>query len=193
MAVTAAARSVGQGLGRKARRRVRASSGRMAPLRAAGASSGSGRGAGQHDRALGALGALDQALGMGDARGPARRRRPAVVDHQHQRAAARQVGLRIEERPGDGQDQRGGEQQAQQQQPPRHLHRRLLGRLEPDQQPDRREAHQLGQRRDHAQQPVDHRQHQQQRQHAGCGEREGAEAQHEARHSSRTAGLQARS
>ena len=42
MAVTAAARSVGQGLGRKARRMVRASSGRMAPRLAAGASSGRG-------------------------------------------------------------------------------------------------------------------------------------------------------
>ncbi len=92
-----------------------------------------GGGAGEHDRAVGALGALDQAFGVGDARRPARRRRPAVVDHQHQRSLARQVGLRIEQRPGDRQDQRGGQQQAQQQQPPRHLARRLLGRLEPDQ------------------------------------------------------------
>jgi hypothetical protein len=81
------------------------------------------RRAGQHDRPLRALGALDQALGMGDARGPARRRRPAVVDHQHQWAAAGQVGLRIEKRPGNREDQRGGQQQAQKQQPPWHLHR----------------------------------------------------------------------
>src|SRR5260370_1365635 len=44
MLVAAAARSVGQVLGRKARRSVRASSGRMAPLRIAGASRGAGAG-----------------------------------------------------------------------------------------------------------------------------------------------------
>ena len=42
MVMAAAARSVGHGLGRKARSKVRASSGRIAPLRIAGASSGAG-------------------------------------------------------------------------------------------------------------------------------------------------------
>jgi hypothetical protein len=42
MSATAAARSVGQGFGRKARRMVRASSGRSAPRRICGASSGCG-------------------------------------------------------------------------------------------------------------------------------------------------------
>ncbi len=42
MSLAAAARSVGHGLGRKARSTVRISSGRSAPLRAAGASSGAG-------------------------------------------------------------------------------------------------------------------------------------------------------
>ena len=133
----------------------------------------------QHDGPAATLGALDQPLGVGDARRPARRRGPAVVDHQKERAATGQVGLRIEERSGHGQDQRCRQQQAQQQQPPRHLHRRLFGRLQADQQADGREAHQLGQRRDQAQQPVDHRQRQQQRKHARCREGESAEAQHD--------------
>ena len=152
-----------------------------------------GRGADQRDQPAGAFGALDQPLGVGDAGRPARRRRPAVVDHQQERSLARQLGLRIEQRPRDREDQRRRQQQAQQQQPPRHLHRRLLAGLEPDQQPDRRKADQLRQRRDQAQQPVDHRQHQQQRQHAGSREGERAEAQHEAQHASWTRSSTARS
>ena len=139
---------------------------------------GRGGGADQHDRAIGALGPLDQALGMGGACGPARRARPAVVDHQQQRAAARQVGLRVQQRARDGQDQGGRQQQPQQQQPPRHLHRRLFGGLQADQQPDRGEAHQLRQRRDQPQQEVDRRQGDQQSQHAGGSKRERAEIQH---------------
>ena len=178
MSVAAAARSVGQGLGRKARRMVRASSGRSAPLRAAGASSGAGAvpisTTGRPARSARWIRRSAWAMRVVQ---PGADDQPSSITSS-KRAAARQVGLRVEQRPGDGQDQRRRQQQAQQQQPPRHLHRRLLGRLQPDQQPDRREAHQLGQRRDQAQQPVDHRQRQQQRQHAGCGEGEGAEAQH---------------
>ena len=46
-----------------------------------------GRGADQGDQPAGAFGALDQPLGVGDAGRPARRRRPAVVDHQQERSA----------------------------------------------------------------------------------------------------------
>jgi hypothetical protein len=99
------------------------------------------RGADQDDRAIGAFGALDQALGMGGARGPAGRARPAVVDDQHQRPAAGSsaCGFRSgwatarisQPRPAAG--AAGSATTAS-------WHRRLLGRLQVEQQPDRREG-----------------------------------------------------
>ena len=63
------------------------------------------------------------------AAGPVAGRRPAVIDDQQQRAAARQLRARVQQRLGQRQDHQRGDQQAQQQQPPRRVGGAFIGGL----------------------------------------------------------------
>ncbi len=75
-----------------------------------------------------------------DAALPGRRRRPAVVDQQEQRAGAGAGGFReVPDRPRHRQDDQGGDRDPQRQQGPRRLGRRRIFRIEAEQQAQRRE------------------------------------------------------
>ena len=65
-----------------------------------------------------ALGLLQEVARDGDPLVPVLGRRPAIVDHQQQRAAAAQPRRGVEHGSGQGQDQQGCQRQTQQQQPP---------------------------------------------------------------------------
>ena len=59
----------------------------------------------QHDAAIGAIGLVDQSAGPALHLGPIGRRRPAVIDDQHQRTRTRQGRGRVEQRMRQPQDQ----------------------------------------------------------------------------------------
>ena len=124
-----------------------------------------------------AFGLRDQPLDHVGARRPLRRGGPAVVDHQHDGAGARErlLAVGIEHRLGQRQDHQRGRQHADQRQPPGRLRRRLLAVLDADQDAGRRELDALRPRRDGAQQPPDHRQGQQAREQPGAKEGDGPE------------------
>ena len=71
----------------------------------------------QHLPAL-ALGLLQQVARDCDPLVPISRRSPAIVDDQQQRSGAAQARGRVQDRPGQGQDQQCRDGQAQQQEPP---------------------------------------------------------------------------
>ena len=87
---------------------------------------GCGRGLEQQDLAALALGLLQQLARDLDPLVPVPRRGPAIVDDQEQRPAAAEAGRRVQERPGQGEDQQCRDHQAQQQEPPGRAGRRAL-------------------------------------------------------------------
>ena len=127
------------------------------------------------------LRARDEVLRGADAPVPGRRRRPAVVDHQHERRdAADEVaigGFHIG--PAAARINSAARRKPQQQQPPRRARGRLLLRRDVEQETRRREVDAARARRDEPQQPPQHRQaeHPEQHQRLGEGERKPHHAQ----------------
>ena len=105
------------------------------------------------DAGLVGLGARDQVLGGTDAPVPGRRRRPAVVDHQHERRdAADEVAIGgFHNGPAAARISSAARRQPQQQQPPWGARRRLLLRRDVEQEARRREVDAARARRDQPQ------------------------------------------
>lgn len=117
------------------------------------------RGGLQHnDRAAVALRLLQQAAGETDPPLPVRGRGPAIVDHQQHGTPAADHRCRVEHRPGEGEEDEGGDGEAQQQEPPRCPRRGLLRCHEPEQQGEWREGDPAGCGWAEAQQQPDQRQ-----------------------------------
>ncbi len=109
---------------------------------------------------LGVLARRLDALARGDHPAfPGRRRRPTVVQHQQQRSRRRLAGAkRMPDRAGHGENDRGGDGKAQQQQPGRRVGGRLVRRLEVEDELQRGKRHATGTRRRDAQQHEENRQ-----------------------------------
>jgi len=105
-------------------------------------------------------------------------RGPAVVDAQDERTRALPLGGLIDQRTGGGQDQKGRDGKAQDNQPGRRLGRAFFPRDQSQQQTKRREGDPRRRRRGQAQQPPDDGQGQQAEQRPGGHECEGAEGKH---------------
>jgi hypothetical protein len=134
---------------------------------------------GQQDHRPGfALGLGEQAVDRRFARLPVARGGPAVVDHEHQRAAAAQPGRGVQQRLGHSQDDQQGHYQPQQEQPPRGPRRRLLRRQEAEQQADGREAQGPRGRRRDPEQPPEQRQDEQRREYPRLSKCKRPEVQH---------------
>ena len=107
---------------------------------------------------------------------------PAVVDNQQQgRGGDGRDPARRVERVGDGNNEKGGECQAQQQQPPRSLVGLLLAIDQIEQQADWRELDGFRPRRRRTQQPPDDRQQRQGGKRHGCGEAQSGQEIHRLR------------
>ena len=126
------------------------------------------------DAAAIGVGAGDQVLGGAQARIPARRGAPAVVDHEQQRrAAVRGRDRRIPQRPGRRDDDQRGEREPQQRQPPRRARRGFFLGRDVEQHAGRRKIDPARARRHQPQQPPQHRQAEQPEQDQRLGEGEG--------------------
>ena len=126
------------------------------------------------DAAAIGVGAGDEVLGGADARIPARRRAPAVVNHDQQRRAAMRGRDRwIPQRAGGGDDDQRGEGEPQQRQPPRRPCRGFFLGRDVEQHARRRKIDPARARRHQPQQPPQHRQAEQAEQDQRFGEGEG--------------------
>src|SRR5262249_35118485 len=121
------------------------------------------------------------AVGGLDRRFPARRRGPAVVDHDQEGAAAwRRLGGWPVDRAGKRNDERGTNQKAEEKQPPRGSRRLFLLARNLEQQARRGQHLRTRARREDAHQPPDCRQSDECEKNRWIGESEG-EATHAAR------------
>ncbi len=107
------------------------------------------------------------------------RRRPAIVDRQHQGPVAGQRRVGIEQGVGERQDDERDQHHAHEDEPQRRLGRRLLAWRQAQEQAQRREAHAPRRRRRHPQQPPQHRQHGEPQQEPRRGKGEGTEGEHQ--------------
>src|SRR6185312_315831 len=114
-----------------------------------------------------ALGAVEQVGHQVLALFPAFGRGPAIVDDDHQRAVAGELGAAAQQRIGQRHDQQRRRQKAQQQKPPGRRRGGLLFIFQAAQQLERRKQGAPGQRRRHPQQPPQQRQRRQRRQDYG--------------------------
>jgi hypothetical protein len=118
------------------------------------------------DAAVVGLGARDDVIGGADAGVPACRRAKIVVDQERDRRGAGGRGnRRIPQRTRGGDDHQRCEYKPQQRQPPRRARRRVLLWLDVEQKPRRRKLDAPRPRRDQPQQPPQHRQAEQAKQH----------------------------
>ena len=130
------------------------------------------------DAAVVGLGAGDDVVGGAQPQIPARRGAKAVVDQQRdRRRAGRGRDRRIPQRSGGGEDDQRRQQEPQQRQPPRRAGRRVLLRLDVEQQPRRRKGDAPRPRRNKPQDPPQHGQAEQAEQHQRLREAE-REAHH---------------
>ncbi len=125
------------------------------------------------------LGAGDDVVGGAHAGVPGGGSRPAVVDHDCDRAArGRRRKRRMPQRAGGGDDHQRGEREPHQGEPPRRAGGRFLFGRDFEQQPRRRKIDAARPRRDQAQQPPQHRQRQQADQHERFGKADGQSGDH---------------
>ena len=112
---------------------------------------------------------------------PGGRRWPAVIDDEQQRPASPLAGRQgIPDGAGHGQNDEGGDGEAQQQQPPGRARRGLLARRQIEDQPQGRKGDLARARRGDAQQQIERGQERQRGEHHGRGEGEGETEHHAA-------------
>ncbi len=133
----------------------------------------------QADVALGAFGPLEHLRERGLAALPTACGGPAVVDDDDERAVALERCARVDQRMREADDDEGGRDQPERDQPRRRLRGRLLLAPQPEQQPHGGEGDALRCRRRYPQQPPDHRQHGERGEQPRRGEDEHLEPRHD--------------